>query len=93
MYEKGHGFTGDDGQIAFLDGFILDITERLQIVVAVEQARAQAEDNARRAEEAMADMERMNTAMMGREERVLEMKREVNALLCDLGRARKYEQV
>ncbi|MCX7001779.1 MAG: PAS domain-containing protein [bacterium] len=30
MYEKGQGVMGDDGQIAFLDGFILDITARKQ---------------------------------------------------------------
>ena len=31
VYEKGSGIVGDDGQIAFLDGFILDITERKRL--------------------------------------------------------------
>ena len=47
----------------------------------------------RRATEAMDDMERMNAVMMGREERVLEMKQEVNDLLVELGRASKYQHV
>ena len=47
----------------------------------------------RRATEAMDDMERMNAVMMGREERVLEMKQEVNDLLAQLGQERKYEHV
>ncbi len=38
----------------------------------------------------LADMERINKAMVGREERVLELKREVNALLRELGRVARY---
>ncbi len=45
------------------------------------------------AERAKADMERMNAMMMGREERVLEMKQEVNTLLAELGMANKYQHV
>ena len=41
----------------------------------------------------MADIERMNAVMMGREERVLGMKREVKELLDQLGRERKYQRV
>ncbi len=51
------------------------------------------ENAAATAERARADMERMNAVMMGREERVLEMKQEVNDLLVELGRAGKYEHV
>jgi len=91
VYEKGHSVVGEDGEIEFLDGFLLDITERRRNATLIEQARAQADDNARRAKDALADMERMNVVMMGREERVLEMKREVNGLLGQLGQTPKYE--
>ncbi len=52
-----------------------------------------ADSSARRAQQALADMERMNAVMMGREQRVLEMKQEVNDLLDQLGQARRYEHV
>jgi len=70
-----------------------DVTERTQYEEMLGQAKNMAEDHARRARKAMADMERMNAVMMGREERVLEMKQEVNDLLAQLGQARKYEHV
>lgn len=57
------------------------------------KAKEQADSSAKRAEQASTDMERMNAVMMGREERVLEMKQEVNDLLAQLGHARKYERV
>lgn len=38
-------------------------------------------------------MERMHAVMMGREQRVLEMKQEVNDLRTELGQALKYEHV
>ena len=42
---------------------------------------------------AMAETERMNKLMGGREKRVIEMKREVNALLAELGRQPQYKSV
>lgn len=45
------------------------------------------------AERAKADMQRMNAVMMGREQRVLEIKQEVNDLLAELGQTRRYEHV
>ena len=40
-----------------------------------------------------AEMARMNRLMTGREERVIEMKKEVNALLAELGRKPRYASV
>ncbi len=40
----------------------------------------------------IADMGRMNRAMIGREERVLELKHEVNLLLRELGRSTRYRE-
>ena len=71
----------------------VDIHDRKEHEALLEQAKKTAEGHARRATEAMADMERMNAVMMGREERVLEMKQEVNDLLAELGQERKYEHV
>ena len=51
-------------------------------------------DDRRRAEATLAiknrELERMNTFMIGREERVLELKRDINALLAELHRPAKY---
>ena len=41
----------------------------------------------------MAEMQRMNAVITGREQRVLEMKQELNDLLAELGRANKYQHV
>ncbi len=38
VYEKGRGVTGNDGVVAFLDGFILEITERKQTTEALIQS-------------------------------------------------------
>ena len=38
-----------------------------------------------------AEIEKKNKMMMGREERVLELKEEVNKLLAELGKEKRYE--
>ncbi len=81
-----------DGRMVRFE-FAIDIHDRKEHEALLEQAKKMAEGHAQRAEQAMADMERMNAVMMGREQRVLEMKQEVNALLAELGQARKYEHV
>jgi len=75
-YEKGCGVVGEDGKAQFLDGFILDVTERKQ-----------AEEEARRT---LRETERVNRLMHGRETRVRELKEEVNALSQALGRDPVY---
>jgi hypothetical protein len=49
--------------------------------------RVQAEDTLKKEKEALA---RSNSLMMGREQRVLELKQQVNDLLKELGRAPHY---
>ncbi len=70
-----------------------EIVKRKQAEATLQGAREQADASAVRAEQALADMERMNAMMMGREERVLEMKQEVNDLLAQFGKTRKYKHV
>ena len=74
-------------------GMGMDIAARKQNEAAMQEAKDQADANAKRAEQALTDVGRLNAVMMGREQRVMEMKREVNELLAELGRAEKYEHV
>jgi len=53
-----------------------DITERKRVEEALKQEKA--------------ELEAMNRAMTGQELRMVEMKQEVNALLAELGRSKKY---
>ena len=69
--------VGESGRI--FSGILRDITER---------KRAEEER-----EKTLAEMERMNRLMMGREKRVIEMKKNVNALLVELGRDPEYQSV
>ena len=62
------------------------LAERLSRVIE----RKQAEEEKR---EIIAEMERMNRLMTGREMRVIEMKKEVNALLAELGKEPEYKSV
>ncbi len=44
-------------------------------------------------QETLAETERFNRLMTGREERIIEMKKEVNALPAELGREPQYKSV
>jgi hypothetical protein len=59
-----------------LEGFIADITERKR--------------DRERVQKTMDDLERLNRAMAGREDRILELKREVNDLLKQIGEPPRY---
>ena len=69
VYEKGHSIAGNDGEIAFLDGFILDITERRQAeaaaaarTVELEQRTTEMEKSRRVAMSMMEDAEQARRA-------------------------------
>jgi len=82
----GSDFPAD----VLLNAMELDGKKVLQAVVRDITERKQVED---RIKSVMAKTERMNKLMMGREMRVIEMKREVNALLAELGRQPQYKSV
>jgi protein-histidine pros-kinase len=65
-----------DGTLLIL-AVVRDMTERKQIETALKRE--------------MDAVQKMNQTMMGREERVLELKRQVNALLKELGRPPQYQ--
>jgi PAS domain S-box-containing protein len=69
----------EDGSIVAYEGILLDITDRKQ----TEQDLKNSVD----------EIERFNKLMMGREDRVIEMKRQVNALLAELGKEPQYPSV
>ncbi|MCF8107681.1 MAG: cache domain-containing protein [Desulfohalobiaceae bacterium] len=69
----------ESGKILYFDGLIEDITLR--------------KEQEGRLRQTLAETERMNRLMHGRETRVLEMKEEVNRLRADLGRPLKYKSV
>ena len=70
-------FHDNTGQVSGLVGVITDITDRKQAELKLEESLSQ--------------VERFNRLMMGREQRILEMKAQVNALLAELGRPGQYE--
>jgi PAS domain S-box-containing protein len=76
VWERGMAQYSDDGEVLCLDGFINDITERKVM-----------EDELRRR---LVELERFNQASVGRELRMIDLKRQINALSRELGRAEPY---
>lgn len=73
-----------------LNAMGLDDRAVLQAVVRDITKRKQAEDKLNKT---LAELERFNRLMIGREGRIIEMKQEVNALLVELGREPEYIKV
>jgi len=69
-----------------LTGYIFDQTDLKNAENTLARERQRLRDN-------LEETARMNRLMMGREERVVEMKREVNSLMKELGRAIRYKSV
>ena len=70
VYEKGRGIIGKGSKVEFLDGFILDVTNRKQ---------------------AEQELEQFNKLAVGRELQMVELKKEIDVLLCELDREEKYK--
>ena len=62
VLEKGRGVAGDDGAIAYLDGFILDITEQKTALEALRRVKEETEALNRRLAEQTAGREEAETA-------------------------------
>jgi len=58
------------------------------IAMAIERDRAEEELNAR-----MKDLERFSRLTVNREERMIQLKEEINTLLCQMGKENKYKIV
>lgn len=76
VWEHGSGLFGEHGKVRFLEGYITDISERKNFENALEQR--------------IFTMEQMNDLYVGREGRMIELKKEVNDLLKELDRPPKY---
>jgi len=76
VLEKGRGVFDESGNLRFFEGFITDIT---LIKTAEIRLREKSEE-----------LERSNSLMIGREVRMVELKKEVNYLLRKSGKSEKY---
>lgn len=76
VLEKGKGIFDNEGNLRFLEGFITDITLNKTAEIQIREKSD--------------ELERANKLMIGRELKMVELKKEINELLAELGRERKY---
>ncbi len=77
VFERGQGmFDNKTGELLSIEGFIEDISVQQR---AIQNEQSQLDE-----------LRRWHSATLGRETRVLELKREVNLLLAELGRPARY---
>lgn len=69
-----------------------EINQKKHLVIAFLDVTERKEAD-KKLQETLSEIERFNRLMTGRESRVVEMKKEVNALLAELGRDSQYESV
>lgn len=79
LMSRGKPFRDVNGQIDRYAGVVMDITER-------KQAEAQLTEQ-------LEELQRWHHVTLGREERIVELKREVNKLLMDAGKPPRYASV
>ena len=76
VMEEGFGIRDEDGRLSHLEGFITDITD---LKKAEEDIHLK-----------LSEIESFNRLTLGREERIIELKREVNKLSSELGRDKPF---
>ena len=86
-------FCQSDDRIAGIVEDLKDITNLKKAEESQKRAREEAKASAQRTEQALAELKRFNKLMIGREGRVIEIKKEVNALLAELDREPQYQSV
>lgn len=77
--ERGIGVLNDGGEVARLEGIIIDVTERRLAEEKLQQY--------------MDDLERFNRLAIGREQQIIKLKKEINSLLTQFGRKTKFKSV
>ncbi len=77
VWEQGSGIFSKKGEVQFLEGYITDITNRKNFEDTLERR--------------MSALEHLNDLYVGRESRMIELKKEVNQALEEAGKERKYE--
>lgn len=79
VLEEGFGVLDESGGLSHLEGFITDITD---LKKAKEELLAK-----------LSEIERFNRLTLGREERIIELKQQVNKLAIELGRKAPFEML
>ncbi len=77
--ERGSAVFNDEGEVEWLEGIIVDVTDRKA-----------AEDKLK---QSMDELERFNRMTVGREKQIITLKQEINALLVQAGQPPKYRSV
>ncbi len=76
-----------NGMIAY----ITDVTARIKTEKAMKDAKEQAEEAARSMSEVLKEKERFHQLVMGREQRIIALKQDINQLLKELDREPEYQ--
>jgi methyl-accepting chemotaxis protein len=76
-----------------IDNLNREITEREKAEERLKAANLQLEANEEQLKQNINELERFNRLAVGRELRMVELKQQVNALLCELGREEEYRNV